>query len=243
MLIGQTSIAAYATIFTFRVLEPTWDRKLLRESISYSVPFIPHMLGNSLMVGADRWALEMYGFRDGLGLYTLATQLTLPISLTTQAWNEASSPRFLAAWRDGGDAAARRALPRITAGFVVCGVGTLLLILSARPLLLLFVGPRFAAAFGLLPWVGGSLVVGVLFSAFINVLFLRKTTRIIPILTLSSVAVNVALNVALVPRFGVPGAIAATGVAFAFRSGIMLLFALRALRANAAPEAGSGAAA
>ena len=241
MLIGQAAIALYAIVFTFRVLEPTWDRKILRESILYSLPFIPHALGNSLMVGADRWALEMYGFRDGLGLYTLATQLTLPISLATQAWNEASSPRFLSAWRDGGEQAARRALPRITAGFVVCGVGTLLLILAARPLLALIVGPHFVAAFGLLPWVGGSLCIGVLFSAFINVLFLRKTTRIIPVLTLTSVLLNVLLNMLLVPRFGVTGAIVATGIAYAFRSGLMLAFALRALRADEAPPSGRSA--
>jgi O-antigen/teichoic acid export membrane protein len=80
------------------------------------------------------------------------------------------------------------------------------------------------------PWVGLSLVVGSLFSAYINVLFLRKTTRIIPVLTLVSVAVNAVLNAALIPLFGVYGTIAATGLALAFRTGLMARFAVRALR-------------
>jgi O-antigen/teichoic acid export membrane protein len=212
-------------------------RTLFVEAVKYSVPFIPHMIGNSLMVGVDRWALEYFGLRSGLGLYTLATQLTMPIQLATAAWNEASSPRFLATWRDGGYPAARRALPRIVAGFVATGGGALIAILAALPLLRYFVGERFQGAFHLVPWIGLSLVVGTLFSAFINVLFLRKNTRIIPVLTLTSVAVNVALNFVLVPRYGVYGTILATGLAFTFRSGLMLRFALRELERSDAGTA------
>lgn len=230
MLCSQGPLALYSIAFTLRRLRPVWKPGLLREAIAYSVPFIPHVIGNSLMVGADRWALEHYGLREDLGLYTLAMQLTMPISLATSAWNEASSPRFLSAWRDGGDAAARATLPRIAFGFVACGLIALSAIVLGFPLLRLFVGQRFQPAFSLIPWVGLSLVIGNLFSAFINVLFLRKTTRIIPLLTLASVAVNVLLNVVLVPRLGVWGAILGTGVALTFRTVVMLVFALRALR-------------
>lgn len=234
ILTGQATIAVFSIVFTFRVLRPQRDPELVRSAMRYSVPLIPHVLGNSLMVGIDRWALELYGFRDGLGLYTLATQLTLPISVATQAWNEASSPNFLARWRDGGDPAARAALPRIVAGFLACGGGALLAIILGFPILRFFVGARFQPAFHLVPWIGGTLIIGSLFSAFINVLFLRKQTKTIPVLTLSSVLVNAGLNVVLVPRFGVPGAIAATGIAYAFRSALMFTFAMRALRPSPA---------
>src|SRR5262249_12529823 len=134
MLIGQGFAALFGIAFTFLVLRPGLDSAVLRPAIRYSVPFIPHMIGNSLMVGVDRWTLEYYGMRDALGLYTLATQLTTPIQMATNAWNEASSPRFLAAWRDGGDPAARRMLPRVVFGFIASSGGVLLLILLAVPL-------------------------------------------------------------------------------------------------------------
>ncbi|MCU1276875.1 MAG: hypothetical protein JWM53_421, partial [bacterium] len=135
-----------------------------------------------------------------------------------------------AVWRDGGYPAARRALPRITAGFIACGLGALIFILCALPLLRYIVADRFRGAFVLVPWIGLSLVVGALFSAFINVLFLRKNTKLIPILTIASVVVNVLLNLLFVPRLGVWGAVLATGLAFAFRSALMLRFALIELR-------------
>jgi O-antigen/teichoic acid export membrane protein len=230
MLIGQGSGALYALVFTFKSLHPSLGRDVLVEAARYSIPFIPHMIGTSLMVGVDRWALEYYDLRGDLGLYTLATQLTVPVQMAATAWNEASSPRFLAAWRDGGDPAARAALPRIVLGFVATTGVALLAIFIGIPILKHLVGSKFQAAFPLVPWIGMSLVVGTLFSAFINVLFLRKTTRIIPALTLTSVGVNVALNFLFVPHYGVYGAIGATALAFAFRSGLMLAFAMRALR-------------
>jgi O-antigen/teichoic acid export membrane protein len=230
MLIGQAVLACWALLFIFVGLRPRWDPALFRRALAFSTPFIPHVVGNSLMVSVDRWMLESFGWRADLGLYALATQLTTPISLATNAWNEASSPRFLAAWRDGGDPAARAQLPRIVAGFLVVGGGTLVALLVCWPVLSHAIGPRFRPAFALIPWVGLSLVVGALFSAYINVLFLRKTTRIIPVLTLTCVAVNALLNLFLVPRFGVYGAIAGTGAALAFRTALMARFAFRSLR-------------
>jgi O-antigen/teichoic acid export membrane protein len=239
LLTAQVAGATFSVVFVLTKLRPVLNRQLLREATRYSIPFIPHMVGNSLMFGIDRWTLEYYGFRDDLGLYTLATQLTMPISLAVAAWNEASSPRFLAAWRDGGYPAAKAALPKITLGFILCGGAALLCILGGMPILRKLVGVRFQASFVLVPWIGISLVVGSLFSAFINVLFLRKTTRIIPVLTLSATVVNALLNIPLVPRFGVYGAILGTGLASAFRTGIMLAFAVRALKSTPSGEVGA----
>ncbi|MCU1278787.1 MAG: hypothetical protein JWM53_2333, partial [bacterium] len=92
-------VAGLFTIFFVLSLRPQPTRTLIREALHYSVPFIPHVVGTSLMVGVDRWALDLFHLHDDLGLYTLAMQLTVPISLAVSAWNEASSPRFLAVWR------------------------------------------------------------------------------------------------------------------------------------------------
>jgi O-antigen/teichoic acid export membrane protein len=229
MLAGQLGPAAFSIYFTWRALRPKLDWSLFVEAARYSIPFIPHMVGNALMIGVDRWALEYYAMRDDLGLYTLATQLSMPVMLATSAWNEASSPRFIAAWRDGGEPAARKALPRVIFGFLLSGFVALVAILVAMPILRRFVGARFQGAFPLVPWVGLSWIIGTLFSAFVNVLTLRKTSRIIPVLTFASVVVNVLLNFALVPRWGVYGAILATGLAFAFRNLILFRFSMRAL--------------
>jgi len=232
MCLGQASGAVISIVFVHKRLGWRWDSKLLREALNYSVPFIPHVVGTALMSSIDRWSLERYGFREDLGLFTLAYQLTLPIQLATSAWNDASSPGFLAAWRDGGDAAVKPALRRVVTGFLLASGGALLLVLAVLPLARLFINPKFHAAFSLVPYLGLSLVVGTLFSAFINVLFLRKNSRLIPVLTLASVAVNLALNTLLVPRYGAMGAIGATGVALAARTFLMYVFALRSVRSG-----------
>src|SRR5262249_36490522 len=146
--------ALFSIFFTLRALRPSFHAKTFFAAARYSLPFVPHLIANSLMVGVDRWALEYFGMRDALGLYTLAGQFVVPIQIAANAWNEASSPRFLAAWRDGGDKAARAMLPRIVAGFLGLSGGALLAIVVTMPLLRRFVGPRFQEAFWLVPWLG-----------------------------------------------------------------------------------------
>jgi O-antigen/teichoic acid export membrane protein len=230
MLFGQAAGALISIVFTARTLGFRLDRVVFKEAVRYSAPLIPHTVGTSLMGGVDRWALEHYGFRDGLGQFTLAYQLTLPMQLASNAWNEASSPTFLGAWRDGGDVAARRALRGVVTGFLVASGGMLLCVMAALPVLRLFIRPAYHDAFTLVPLIGLTLVVGTLFSAFINVLFVKKNTTLIPILTLASVGIVVGFNALLVPRYGVYGAIAATGIAFACRTFLMYVFAQRELR-------------
>ncbi len=230
MLLGQTTGALFSLGFLVFKIRPRRSPGLLSSALRYSLPLIPHLIGTSLMSGADRWMLEYYGLRHELGLYTLAVQLTVPVSLVVSAWHEASSPRLLAAYRDRGVDGLTAFLPRIAAGFAILGAGSLVLIVAATPLLRLLVGARFEPGLPLIPWVGLGLVVGFLQLPFLNVLYVQKRTRLIPALTLSAVAVNVVLNSVLIPSFGVYGAILATGLAFAFRSILMFEIARRAIR-------------
>jgi O-antigen/teichoic acid export membrane protein len=229
MLAGQAAGALVGMVFVLAVLRPRFDAAILREAAIFSTPFIPHLIGNAVMTGVDRWALEYRGLQQELGLYTLAVQLCVPITMATAAWNDASTPGFLAAWRDGGPEGARRATPRMTLGFVACGGAVLLMIVAGFPLLRHFVGVRFQAAFPLVPWVGLALLTGTLFSAGVNVLSLTKGTYLIPILTGASVLVTAGCNLALIPVLGVYGAILGTGLGLSFRSGAMMLAGLRAL--------------
>ena len=235
VLAGQATGAAYGVFLLatrLKVRGYACAPGLLARAARYSTPLVPHVIGNALLVGADRWALEYYGLKEELGLYTLAAQLTLPIILVQSAWNEAAAPPFMVAWRDHGVAEARRQLPRIIAGFLLaCGSAFVALVL-ALPLLRHFVNVRFQAAFPLVPFIGLGLVVGSVFSAFVFTLEYRKQTALIPILTLGSVGLNIALNFVLVPRFGVYGAIAGTGIAYSARAIVFALAAARSLRSD-----------
>ncbi len=230
MLMTQGASAIFALWFIFTRLGPRYDRPVLIAAARFSLPLIPHLLGNGLLTSVDRWALAYHGRRDDLGLYTLASQLTTPIGIATSSWNDASAPQFLAAFRDGGFAAARARLPRILLGFVLVGAGALGAVLLILPLLSWWVGERFRPAFGLVPWMGLVLMVAGLFPGFVNVLYLRKSTRAIPLLTLGGVAVSALLNFLLIPVFGVYGAILGTGIAAAARTTLTAVMARRLLQ-------------
>ena len=233
VLAGQATGAGYGLFLLLTRLSTRGfpaESGLLARAVRYSSPLIPHVIGNALLVGADRWALEYYGLKEELGLYTLATQLTLPIVLMQGAWTEAAAPRFMATWRDQGTAAARHQLVRVVGGYILTCGGGLVALMLGMPILRLFINPKFQTAFPLVPWIGLGLVVGSIFSAFVFTLEYRKRTALIPLLTLGSVGVNIGLNFVLVPRFGVYGAIAGTGIAYTVRALVLGVAAARNLR-------------
>src|SRR5262249_44016629 len=126
--------------------------------------------------------------------------------------------------------AARRALWRVVAGFAILGALALVGVMCLLPILKYIVGKNFQPAFGVGPFVGVNLLAGMFFSAFVKVLFVSKRTRLIPVLTSICALTAIALNATLVPRFGLYGALASTGLAFGLRSALMARFALKALK-------------
>lgn len=230
MMYGQLVGALFASTFIFLKLKPIRRDGLVLSALRYSIPFIPHMIGTSLMGGVDRWVLEYNGLRDELGLYTLAVQLTAPVTMMAAAWNDASSPRLVAAFRDGGVRAVRAQLRKVALGFVLSTAVTLAGTVALLPLLARVVGPRFLAALPLVPLIGLAIVAGSTWQAFINVLSLPKNTRVIPLLTLTTVIGNVAFNAVLVPRFGLYGAVLGTALAVIARALLLARFAFALLR-------------
>ena len=91
----------------------------------------------------------------------------------------------------------------------------------------LVAGPEFREAYRITPWVVGGYVCGGLYLIPTNLLFWRQRTRVIPLVTLAAGAVNVGLNLWLVPRYGAIAAAWSTLAAYA-----VLLLAHLAERAS-----------
>lgn len=238
LLLGQLAGVPLALWLIFARLGVTWDPVLLRAAVRYGLPFVFHYAANALLLGVDRWVLERQGLREGLGLYTVAMQFALPITMVGVAWYEATAPRLQHAWRDGGATQASSELRRMVAGLLALTSLALAALLLALPLLRWFVDPRFQGAFAYLPWLGLIQIVGVLQAPFLTVFMLRKESHVVPLITVASVAISVGVSLLLVPRLGVVGAILGSGSAYFFRSLVTAVGAMVRLRA-APPSPGA----
>jgi O-antigen/teichoic acid export membrane protein len=191
-----------------------------------------------LMINLDILLLDAYVAPDRIAVYFAAARTISLVGFVHFAVTAACMPRFSAAHARGDPAAvealysaARKwtLLPSLAAGVVLLALG--------RPILWLF-GPEFTAGYPVML----VLVVGLLARAAVGpaqgLLVVTGSHNKAAFVMAVTVGVNAALNVFLIPRFGLIGAAMATSAAFGYESLTLYALARRSIRkTTAAPPA------
>jgi O-antigen/teichoic acid export membrane protein len=144
------------------------------------------------------------------GLYAAAARLALVLAMAFAGLSGHLAPKLAAAWSTGDRAAAAATLREASpTGTVAIGVLGLVILAFASPLLSLF-GPEYreaAAALRILTLAQWAVAAFGLTGALV---VLSGHERVALVATGASLAVNAALNLALVPHLGATGAALAT---------------------------------
>jgi O-antigen/teichoic acid export membrane protein len=214
-LLGAAVAAVPYAALTLREIRPVWRRGVLLPALAFSLPLVPHAIAGWALEMSDRAILTRFLPLNDVGVYSLGYQLGTAMGLLTNAFNAAWVPFLFGALKEEGEAAHPRLARLITYyAFALCfiGLGWALLVKLALPLL---AGPAFQSAHRITPWVVGGYVLGGLYFVPTNLLFWRRQTRVIPLVTVAAGAANIALNLWLVPRYGAIAAAWSTLAAYA----------------------------
>jgi len=212
-LIATVALAPIALYLLAREMRFRFSAAWLRKCLVFGLPLIPHFFAGWLLAFSDRYLLQHYSTLTAVGLYSLAYNLSMALMLVTSSINTAWGPIYydLAATEEG-----RRTIPRLTtlyvAGVTVFGIGFVSL---SRELLLIMSNARFHAAAGVVPIVAAGYYAFALYSVVSTSIFYKKKTLWIPVLSLGAAAINISLNIWLMPRFGMYAAAWTTLIAFA----------------------------
>lgn len=191
------------------------DPAVLRPILAYAAPLVPVGLLQLGLHQADRrLVLEflgqepagVYGF--GYRIASLVTTVVLgPFIVTWQPW--------IFGVEDQAERA--RLVGRVgTYAVLAIGLASLGVMACGRQAALLLAGdPAFHAAWRVVPMIAAGYVLWALYNISQTPLFLAKRTGPLVLVNLSTLVLNVVLNVALVPRWGLLGAATATLVTFA----------------------------
>jgi O-antigen/teichoic acid export membrane protein len=217
MLRGKM-IAALAvflmTIWKMRTfLTARFQWRYVRESLSFGLPLIPHLVMATGLVVADRFILARYRDLSEVGIYSLAYTFGMVMFLVTQSLSQAWLPMFFELANNGEDN--RRMLGRYCSGLSIFLVALACIGVLLSPVLLhVFLDYRYRAAARLVPWIIMGYLFHGLFSLFDLSILQAKRTASIFIISLIAFIVNLALNFAMVPRWGMDGAAWATTIAY-----------------------------
>ncbi len=216
--------AILVVLFRFfgQLIRPVFSAAVLRESLHFGLPRLPHAFAQQVMSVGDRFILTRFRPLTEIGIYSIGVSFGLTIKLFLSAFEYAWAPFYYATSREP-DA------PRIFAGITTYGFAVLCLLaagLSAvgGDLLALMARPDYAAAEPIIAWTAiGVLLQGAYLLTSIG-LNITKQTRYYPVATIAAASVNVGLNYVLIPRFGIIGAAWANGAAYGVQAAIAFTF-------------------
>ena len=207
-----TFLIAAWSMRTFLTARFQW--KFVRDSLSFSLPLIPHLVMASGLVVADRFILEHFRNLSEVGIYSLAYTFGMVMYLVTQSLSQAWLPMFFELAGDGEKN--RQLLGRICSGLAIFLVAVACLGILLSPLFVnVSLDYRYRAAARIVPLVVMGYLFHALFSLFdLSILQAKRTASVFTI-SLVAFTVNLVLNFAMIPRWGMYGAAWATTIAYA----------------------------
>jgi O-antigen/teichoic acid export membrane protein len=200
------------------LLRATISRDVLRDTLKFGLPRLPHAFAQQVMAVGDRFILTRFGTLTDIGVYSMSVSFGLIPKLFLSAFENAWAPFYYATSREVDG---ERTFSGVTTYvFAVLALLTAGLSAIGSDLLALAVGPDYAGGGPIITWTAiGVLFQGVYLLTSIG-LNITKRTQYYPVSTIAGAAFNVTLNFILIPRFGIVGAAWANAAAYGLQTGL-----------------------
>lgn len=207
------------------LIRPTFSMALLRESLRFGLPRLPHGVSHQVIAVFDRYWLGRYVTLHEIGLYATGATFGLGLKLFLSAFEYAWAPFYFGLMREPD---AKRTFARVTTyALAILVLLTAGLSAVAVDLLALMTAPTFLHAAKVIPWIAmGVTLQGVYLLTSIG-LNITKRTEYYPVATAIAAGVSVLSNVTLVPSFGILGAAVANTLAYGVLAGTSFWFSYR----------------
>jgi O-antigen/teichoic acid export membrane protein len=238
-LLGQAAGAAMVAVTVVLVIgrmglaSPRVD--LLRRSLAFGLPLVPHALSGWVLNLSDRWLIGLLATGEApaaqvaVGVYAFGYVLGQVVSLLAYSFNAAWVPFFYERGETPNGPPLLREVATLSAlvlSVTAVGVGLLAPELSA-----VLAGDRWGSATAdaarVTPVVALASTAYGLYYIVVSAIFLARRTRVLPLLTIAAGAANVGLNVLLIPRIGIMGAAWATLAGYAMLATLSIWYARR----------------
>jgi O-antigen/teichoic acid export membrane protein len=190
----------------------------LKSLLAFGVPYVPTLLANRVIELSDRRILEWMTDTDVVGLYTVGYRFGMIVLFFVKAFEIAWQPFFLSISRE---AEAKKVYARVMTYFLLIGSLLFLLICFLIPLLFPVYAPKQPTASRVVPLIALSYLLYGLYVNLIVGVYLKNRTRVLPSIVGVAAAVNIFLNLVLIPQYGMMGAAAATLAAYAVMAALL----------------------
>lgn len=191
--------------------------------LSFSIPMIFNGIAYLVINQSDRLMLNSMVGPDTAGIYSFVYNIALPISVITQSLGAAWQPEYYELKAQGDEGALKTHARRYTSNVLIITV----ILMCVSPEILKLLGTQdYYSGLVILPVVIAGYFFQFLYTWPLNCEFYHRNTVGIALATLVAAAFNIALNIFLIPIWGMVGSAVATCAAF------VLLFVMHHISAR-----------
>jgi len=203
----------------------------LKSYLKYGLPLVPSSAMLWIIHSSDRYMVGYFMEAKDVGIYAAAYALAYIISLFLDPLQAVLLPTISKSYDDGDIAKTRTYLKYSLKYLMMLSIPSAFgLSILASPLLRILTTSEFTSGSVVIPFVASGLLFYGLYQACMNVLYLvKKTSWILWLLSISA-ALNIGLNLLLIPRLGILGAAVATLAAYFVLGMLTVLISFRYLK-------------
>lgn len=190
------------------------DSSFIKKSLLFSLPLLPHVASGWIINSSDRIILEKYIDLSNLGIYALAVQVSMVLSIFYTSVNNALVPRYTRLRKERRILEANKLLKIFSLIVLIFGLISIpvsmyaIKIVSSR---------EYYAAITLMPiLLIGHMIKGFYFIPVAKLFYTKRTGAIASSSTIAAIA-NIVINLFSIPFIGVYGALLSTIVAEVLR--------------------------
>lgn len=207
---GAVAECLFALVSLWRFRRDVWwgiDRPILRQTLSYSLPIVPHMLAGWSTTYLASLVLNSLQGTVQTGLYGLASTLAAVESFLVAGFNQAFLPQVYGALASGNPAEVERLNRRTLAAVAGFAIGGVALSLFSPEVLRVMTRPAYWPAGEIIPLLVLAGVYQGVYSLYGHLLYYHPNgTRFLPLASGAGGILSVALMFLLIPRYSIMGA-------------------------------------
>lgn len=213
----------YICIDIFLKQKIHFNTQILKECLKYAIPLLPHSLFTWAMLTVNKIFLNNMESTALAGVYDIGFIFANLINILAWAINQAYVPWFFSKMKEK-EINSQQIVKFAHDATVFYCFFAFLLSLFIKEILPFFVTDEFNSAASIVPILAFGYVFNGLYYFFVNPLFYnKKSTKYVSFCTIISAILNIALNLLLIPKFGIIGSAIGTLISLVISSILALI--------------------
>lgn len=177
----------------------------LKKTLSYSLPLILSSLIIVLLGNINKYFLQHFHGLRAVGVYAVGQKICMVLGIGGTSFRQAWIPHAFSIMQKGDSEVIYR--KTFTAFILIFFTCALLLVLTAPWLIPFISSGKYAEAAVIIGYVSAGIILINLSGSFFNLgIHIKEKTKFSAVAYISGLAVNIALNLALIPYFSILGA-------------------------------------